>query len=437
MRKYQNWGILDKYNKQDGDSFYFVNYRGKESKKFSDSKRYIMKFLSNQKDIERRSRMLREISNLRSLNHFGIPKVYDTNVELFEDTSNKLFFVTELIEGTNLKDVIKNQELTFEDKLKCFVHLIDIMEYCHENGVYHQHISPNNIICRNDSIFDLALIDYGLSFNISTNEGLPRILKSMNQQFLSLPELGKYQTFHRHDPRSDITLCSGILFYMLTMQNPLYLLDHYMLKPHQRASGRIKLKEVTGVHFDMFNRIFDIAFNIDIDKRFQSFQALKMELINEFKDSEFQSQTPILDSTISHDFNVSKIETQTSNPSSTMLVQLSSYIDKIIRFICSDLGGYIVVHLKEKSINYPEYKLQQIYEFRNTVFFENIISSHINVVLDNSEILLYIKEGNHTHEIMRIPIADYQQYHSIVMYRLNSYYSKKLNIQCISNKAFV
>lgn len=278
MRNTNDWSIIEKYNKQDGEFFYFVNYRGKDKKKFSNDKRYIMKTLSNQKDFERRSRMLREISNLRSLNNPGIAKVFDTNVELFEDVSNKLFFVTEFIEGYSLKDLIKDHNISFDDKIKSFIQLINIMSYCHENGVYHQHLLPNNIICRNDIVTDLVLIDYGLSFNIATNEGMPRVLKNMDQQFLSLPELGKYQNFQKHDPRSDITLCCGILFYMLTELNPLYLLDHYLLKPHQRASSRIKLKEVSGTHFDKLNRIFDIAFNIDIDKRFQSFQALLLEL---------------------------------------------------------------------------------------------------------------------------------------------------------------
>jgi serine/threonine protein kinase len=307
MSKYRNWNIIKKCNKQDTEQSYIVNYSGKNEKKFMDNKFYMLKTLSNQKDPERRSRMLREISNLKSLNHCGIPKIYDANVEYFEDESSRLFYVTDYVEGTNLKNMIRDHKFTFEEKLQSFLHLIDIVAYCHENGVYHQHISHHNIICRNNNMFDLLLIDYGLSFNIIAEQSKQKSLRNQNQQLLHLPEQDHYQVFQRHDPRSDITLCCGILFYMLTNQNPLYLQDHYMMQPHQRASARIKLKEVTRTHFDKFSHIFDIAFNIDIDKRFQSFNELKTELTEMVENLEVRSITPVFELASQYNLSISNV----------------------------------------------------------------------------------------------------------------------------------
>lgn len=436
MRNTNDWSIIEKYNKQDGEFFYFVNYRGKDKKKFSNDKRYIMKTLSNQKDFERRSRMLREISNLRSLNNPGIAKVFDTNVELFEDVSNKLFFVTEFIEGYSLKDLIKDHNISFDDKIKSFIQLINIMSYCHENGVYHQHLLPNNIICRNDIVTDLVLIDYGLSFNIATNEGMPRVLKNMDQQFLSLPELGKYQNFQKHDPRSDITLCCGILFYMLTELNPLYLLDHYLLKPHQRASSRIKLKEVSGTHFDKLNRIFDIAFNIDIDKRFQSFQALLLELQDDHYDVETDTDDHILDSMYDKDNNIVKFEAQNDNSSISVLMELSSNIDMIMKYVARKLRGYTTVHLCDRAIDYPNYSLHHTYEFINIDHFEDTSSVVVNTMLEKSEIILYINDPISRKEIVRMPIADCKQYFKIASLKLKRHFDKRLHRQYNISEAF-
>jgi len=407
MSKALNWGVVDKLTKQDGEMFYIVRYRGKDKKRFPDNKKYVLKSLANQKDRERRSRMLREISNLRSLDHYGIPKIYDTNVELFDDMSARLFFVTEYVEGDNLREIVKKKVMKLDDKIKCFINLINIMEYCHENGVLHQNINPTNILCRNGNWTDLSLIDYGLSFNINVNDGMPKALKNINQLFLSLPELGKFQNFNRHDPRSDIALCCGILFYLITELYPMYLLDHYSLKPHQRAQGRSKLKEETGNFFDKFNRVFDIGFNVDIDKRFQSFEALRLELMDVLESSgslpTFKEGVQGDSSSQENPIHGHSIVDNVEN--SSALSTIASCLDNVLKITFEKSKGMFSDFQLRRKLDFEKQEYHGTYEWRNG---EAFTSTEFRIILRNSEVLVHLIEKDRSIEIIRMPVADYE-----------------------------
>ncbi|GGA15311.1 hypothetical protein [Okeania sp. KiyG1] len=65
--------------------------------------KYVLKILHKQKDDERRARMYREVTNIRTLKNPGIPKLIDSNYEFFEDLNIPLYMVTELIEGSTLE----------------------------------------------------------------------------------------------------------------------------------------------------------------------------------------------------------------------------------------------------------------------------------------------------------------------------------------------
>ena len=51
--------------------------------------------------------------------------------------------------------------------INSFVKLIDTVAYCHEENIIHRDIKPDNIMCANNNINDLILIDFGLSKEIS------------------------------------------------------------------------------------------------------------------------------------------------------------------------------------------------------------------------------------------------------------------------------
>jgi len=69
----------------------------------------VLKQLRNNKSPQARRRMFREVANLRIVADAGghVPRVQDDNVAQFENTSAKLYFVMEYVEGPTLDTYIK------------------------------------------------------------------------------------------------------------------------------------------------------------------------------------------------------------------------------------------------------------------------------------------------------------------------------------------
>jgi serine/threonine-protein kinase len=74
----------------------------------------------------------------------------------------------------------------------------------------------------------------------------------------------------QRDPRADITQCCGILFLAIADSHPVTLLDHEGRKPHQRPESQKALARHPNDLLAKINRIFDRAFEFQIDYRWQS-----------------------------------------------------------------------------------------------------------------------------------------------------------------------
>ncbi|MEM1168279.1 MAG: protein kinase [Cyanobacteria bacterium P01_H01_bin.35] len=154
------------------------------------SNQYVLKKLNNQKDNERRGRMYREVTALKTLNHSGIPKIVDSNSELF-DSDTPLYMVTEFVPGATLSEVIKEKTMSIQDAVNFVIKLLDIVEYCHQNEIVHRDIKPGNIMVKNNDINNPVLIDFGISFNkVDYSEtSLTPTWQQLGNRFFSLPEL--------------------------------------------------------------------------------------------------------------------------------------------------------------------------------------------------------------------------------------------------------
>ncbi|MGD1805200.1 protein kinase domain-containing protein [Dapis sp. BLCC M126] len=152
-------------------------------------------------------------------------------------------------------------------------------EYCHQRDVVHRDIKPDNIMVRNDSLTTPVLIDFGLSFNKEDDTNLTPTGQDIGNRFFILPE-HKRESGSQRDKKSDITQVCGILFFVITGKEPRHLLDEKGNKPHQTETARQKLSALPEHILFKINRVFDRAFEIGIDSRWQSIPALKDNLIN-------------------------------------------------------------------------------------------------------------------------------------------------------------
>ncbi|MDP9140547.1 MAG: DUF3322 domain-containing protein [Pseudomonadota bacterium] len=230
---------------------------------------------------ERRARMFREVTCYRTLSHPGIPKLIESNAAEYEDRTAQLYLVTELVAGKNLGQYdVQNRLLSAADAVNIFGQLLDIVEYTHAQEVVHRDIKPENVMVESLAPLKVRLVDFGLSFlgaehdddNHSTAIG-----QEIGNRFLRLPEHG-VSSVNKRDARSDLTQCVGLLFFALTGLRPSLLEDENRRRPHQRADARERLAR--HVDLDLFSllNVFDKAFEIDIDARWQTVEELRRAL---------------------------------------------------------------------------------------------------------------------------------------------------------------
>lgn len=150
------------------------------------------------------SNIIQELSILKKVNHINIIKLY----ELIE-TSNKIFIVTEYIDGGELYQNIIKQGKLDESKAKMyFCQIIQGIKYLHENGICHRDLKPQNIIIDSNQI--IKIIDFGLGREYDINQQLKT---SCGSPCYAAPEMisgGKYVPLF-----SDIWSAGIILYAMV------------------------------------------------------------------------------------------------------------------------------------------------------------------------------------------------------------------------------
>lgn len=127
-----------------------------------------LKYLKNNKDLQARRRMQREVISLRQLAGAGgsVPHVIETNVNEEEDPRTVLYFVMDFIPGETLEARVSSQaKLPVDEALACVSCVAQTVALAHTFPILHRDLKPDNIILRNDEVSSPVIVDFGLSFN--------------------------------------------------------------------------------------------------------------------------------------------------------------------------------------------------------------------------------------------------------------------------------
>jgi serine/threonine protein kinase len=154
-------------------------------------------------------RFKREARNAAQLNHPNIITIFD-----FVEEEGHLYMVMELLEGKDLKELIKSgAPLTMEQILTIMEQIADGLSFAHSKGVIHRDLKPANIhVSKNGQvkILDFGLVHEATSDMTKTGQvmGTPNYMSPEQVQGL------------RVDPRSDIFSLGAVFYELLTRKKP-------------------------------------------------------------------------------------------------------------------------------------------------------------------------------------------------------------------------
>jgi serine/threonine-protein kinase len=122
----------------------------------------------------------------------------------------------------------------------------------------------------------LTLVDFGIAFaapDPGDSDLRTEVGQELGNRFLRIPDLSAGQT-ERRDPRSDVTLVVGVLFYLLSGRAPRTLVDQELRPPHARSPNLFPDATMSDPRWTGVRRILDVGFQLAVNLRFQSADEL-------------------------------------------------------------------------------------------------------------------------------------------------------------------
>jgi serine/threonine protein kinase len=170
-----------------------------------------IKFLSSHlsADDEYKTRFIREAEAAAALNHANIVTIHEVS-----EFKGRPFFVMEQVEGSSLKEMIRQDRLSLEDSIKLAIGICKGLDKAHQIGIIHRDIKPANILLDSDK--RAKILDFGLA-TIRGDTKLTKTGSTLGTFGYMSPEQVKGEQV---DHRSDL-FSFGVVFYeMITAQAP-------------------------------------------------------------------------------------------------------------------------------------------------------------------------------------------------------------------------
>ena len=142
---------------------------------------------------------IKEANILKNLRHPAIPIIYD-----IEENDDCVCIIEDYIEGMSLNSFINNNSpISISTGTEIILQLCHIVEYLHDNGIYHADIKPENILYNQGKIF---LLDYG---NAGSFDEIKR--PAVGTHFFASPEMYTGEQIYEGSDVYSI----GVIFLML------------------------------------------------------------------------------------------------------------------------------------------------------------------------------------------------------------------------------
>jgi serine/threonine protein kinase len=160
-------------------------------------------------DDELRKRFHREAQAAARLNHPNIITVFD-----FGEEQGRMYIAMELLEGSDLKDIMAAGTLqTLDDKLAIMEQILDGLAFAHAKEITHRDLKPGNIHIQPNG--QIKIVDFGLA-RLGSSEMTQAGVVMGTPNYMS-PEqvLGE-----KVDVRSDVFAMGAVFYELLSNHKP-------------------------------------------------------------------------------------------------------------------------------------------------------------------------------------------------------------------------
>lgn len=177
-------------------------------------------------------RFLREARALARLSHPGIVTVHD-----FGCADGLHYLLMELVEGTNLRTLLRQGPLEPQQALAIARELCEALQYAHDEGVVHRDIKPENVLI--DARGRVKVADFGLVKLVGNEQEL----LTRSDQVMGTPHYMAPEQMERPlevDHRADLFALGVVLYEMLTGSLPRGAFE----LPSQRVQVDVQLDRI-------------------------------------------------------------------------------------------------------------------------------------------------------------------------------------------------
>ncbi|MEL6558737.1 MAG: ATP-binding sensor histidine kinase [Bacteroidota bacterium] len=216
--------------------------------------------------------LVNEINLTKNLNIKGVR----SSLEM-QDVEDKQVLVLEYFEGKTIKQFVKDNNVTFIDKLKITHRICEIIHQLHDKDIIHHDISSNNILL--NDLNDACLIDFGLASNVD----MKLDISGASDQSLAgtLPYISPEQTGrvnHVVDQRSDLYSLGAVFYELFTGRLPFDFSDPMELVHAHLAIKPAPLSDVAPGLPEVLSDIVLKLLSKDIEGRYQSARGLQSDI---------------------------------------------------------------------------------------------------------------------------------------------------------------
>lgn len=340
-------------------------------------------------------RFKREAKVGSSLTHPNIVKFFDYGQE-----NDRYFIAMEFLKGDNLKDFLINKYLNKEQLLQIFLQIAQGLDFAHNNKIIHRDIKPANIqVLPNNKI---KITDFGIAKVKDTESDLTQD----GSMFGTLGYISPEQIMNSKtvDHRSDI-YSFGALMYEVIASQPLFNSENigelvykiFNSAPNSLSQIRPEIPEkVEAIIFKCLEK--------DPDRRYQN----SIEIVNDLKG---EINNDLSNKIVVKNTRLQNSETLKINVTNTKKIDADKTISLLVEngFIEMTRGQKIIIKdyieskrftigvnwtYKTKPVNIDLSVMllsenEKLEKDENFIFYNNLISPCLSVIIDQSENNLY------------------------------------------------